>query len=210
MANKANAARSTGPRTRRGKARASRNALRHGLAAPRPADHGDTMRIAGLMCDPANLLAYDQAVIIAECCALIARVRRARAAALERMALRELSALERYERRALSRRRRAIRALAALTSHSDRAFYECNPELDLAKRTQRVRPPARPSARLCRAPTSSLLIAPSRGWPVSRVRGRRFAPFALQWSIRRRSHDHGRLHPRGDRDLRRAHRGRAW
>jgi hypothetical protein len=36
----------------------------------------------------------------------------ARAAALERMALRELSALERYERRALSRRRRAIRALA--------------------------------------------------------------------------------------------------
>ena len=35
IANRANAARSTGPRTRRGKARASRNALRHGLAALR-------------------------------------------------------------------------------------------------------------------------------------------------------------------------------
>jgi len=202
-ANKANAARSTGPRTRRGKARASRNALRHGLAALRPADHGDTMRIAGLMCDPANLLAHDQAVIIAECCALIARVRRARAAALERMALHELSALERYERRALSRRRRAIRALAALTSHSDRAFYEYNPELTLAKRTQRVRPPARPGARLCRLPTSSLLVASSRGWPGPPARGRRFALFGLQWRIRERCHADGRLHPHADRDLRR-------
>ena len=77
------------------------------------------MRIAGLICDPENLLARDQAIIIAECCVLLARVRRARAAALERMALDELSAFERYERRALSRRRRAINALAAYTSCSD-------------------------------------------------------------------------------------------
>ena len=112
-ANRANAAQSTGPRTRRGKARASRNALCHGLAAVCLADDGaEATRIAALITDSDNLLARDQAVIIAECCLLIARVRRARAAALERMALDELSALERYERRALSRRRRAIKALA--------------------------------------------------------------------------------------------------
>ena len=109
IANRANAAHSTGPRTRRGKARASRNALRHGLAALRLSDDGgDAARIADLICDAGNLLARDQAIIIAECCALIARVRAARAAALERMAFNELAALERYERRALSRRRRAI------------------------------------------------------------------------------------------------------
>jgi hypothetical protein len=119
-ANRANAARSTGPRTRRGKARASRNALRHGLRALHLADDGgDAMPIAGLICGRENLLARDQALIIAECCALIARIRRARAAAIERMALDELSAFERYERRALSRRRRAISALAAHASCSD-------------------------------------------------------------------------------------------
>ena len=117
IANRANAAHSTGPRTRRGKGRASRNALRHGLTALRLADDGgEAMRIAELIPNPENLLARDQAIIIAECCALIARIRRARAAALERMALEELSALERYERRALSRRRRAIDALALYTS----------------------------------------------------------------------------------------------
>ncbi len=116
-ANRTNAAHSTGPRTRRGKARASRNALRHGLAALRLADDaGEATPVADLISGPENLLARDQAIIIAECCALLARVRRARAAALERMALDELSAFERYERRALSRRRRAIDALAAYIS----------------------------------------------------------------------------------------------
>jgi hypothetical protein len=108
-ANRANAAHGTGPRSRRGKARVSRNALRHGFRAPRLADDGgDATRIADLITDSDNLLARDQAVIIAECCALIARIRQARAAALGRMALTELSAFERYERGALSRRRRAI------------------------------------------------------------------------------------------------------
>ena len=120
-ANRANAARSTGPRTRRGKARVSRNALRHGFAALHLADEGgDATRIADLISGKENLLARDQAIIIAECCALIARIRHARAAVLERMALTELSAFERYERRALSRRRRAIEALAAYTSCQDR------------------------------------------------------------------------------------------
>src|SRR5262245_46411691 len=37
-ANRANAARSTGPRTHAGKATVARNALRHGLSVPVPAD----------------------------------------------------------------------------------------------------------------------------------------------------------------------------
>jgi hypothetical protein len=120
FANRANASHSTGPRTRRGKARVSRNALRHGITALRFADDGgEATRIAGLITDSNNLLVRDQAIIIAECFLLIARIRRARAAALERMALDELSALERYERRALSRRRRAIGALAIYITRSD-------------------------------------------------------------------------------------------
>jgi len=39
-ANRANARKSTGPRTERGKARASHNALRHGLSIPVLADAG--------------------------------------------------------------------------------------------------------------------------------------------------------------------------
>jgi len=38
-ANRANARASTGPRTARGRARAARNALRHGLSLPRPSDY---------------------------------------------------------------------------------------------------------------------------------------------------------------------------
>ena len=98
-------------------ARRASAATRCATASPRclADDAGEATPIAELISGPENLLARDQAIIIAECCALIARVRRARAAALGRMALTELSAFERYERRALSRRRRAIDALAAYT-----------------------------------------------------------------------------------------------
>ena len=115
-ANRANAAHGTGPRSRRGEARVSRNALRHGFRALHLAeDGGEATHIADLISGRQNLLARDQAIIIAECCLLIARIRRARAAALERMALNELSAFERYERRALSRRRRAIGLLRRIS-----------------------------------------------------------------------------------------------
>ena len=79
---------STGPRTGRGKARASRNALRHGLAAA-TVDHGDApekvARIARLIAgNAADGARYEQAIIAAESALLIARIRLFRAKAIER------------------------------------------------------------------------------------------------------------------------------
>jgi hypothetical protein len=134
-ANRSNARRSTGPRTAAGKSRASRNALRHGLAAmslpaalpPSP----EIERVARAICgSSASPWQYQQAVIIAEAEHILRMVRTARAAAIKRIARRlpprrrdERAALhhalsdtakyDRYERRALSRRRRAIRMLVA-------------------------------------------------------------------------------------------------
>jgi hypothetical protein len=83
-----NARKRTGPRTGRGKARASRNALRHGLATA-AVGHGDepqkvariARRIAGNAGDGVR---YEQAVIVAESGLLIARIRLFRAKAIER------------------------------------------------------------------------------------------------------------------------------
>ena len=173
-ANRKNAKKSTGPRTRRGKSRASRNALQHGLEKVNFGIAGlskKVQRLAKKICqDDSDPFRSEQAVIIAESQILIARVRAARVAALERprtsvgsspirpshavadqgsartrrvadgegdarnlskaavpgsrrkkvlncvialltvrLAMPELLSLERYERRALSRRKRAIR-----------------------------------------------------------------------------------------------------
>jgi hypothetical protein len=87
-ANRENAKKSTGPRTRRGKSRASRNAVRHGLAAVNFGDSGvsdQVQRLAKAICkDDSDPLRYEQAVIIAENQILLARVRAARIAAIER------------------------------------------------------------------------------------------------------------------------------
>jgi hypothetical protein len=163
-ANKWNAARSTGPSTRDGKARASRNAYRHGLAVSvlsDPAISAEVNRLAraivGKRSDPYELL---QARIIAEAEFDLLRVRMARTKMIDSAAedlnastdtedsgsrafslddsgfqaatspptlrseveiapqallraLPELETLERYERRAFSRRRRAIRQVYA-------------------------------------------------------------------------------------------------
>ena len=124
-ANRRNAARSTGPRTADGKARASRNALRHGLEAMRFDEAGiaeEVRRILRMLCPAdAGLLWRDQATIIAESTVMMSRVRAARVAALERAGTEGLDAaiaaarrLERYERAATARRRRALRILEGL------------------------------------------------------------------------------------------------
>jgi hypothetical protein len=115
----------------------------HGLGSVKLGDgglSGKVKRIARMICkDNTDPFLYEQAIVIAESQVLVARVRAARIAAIERRrkpavgrhaidsipdkgddvqalcgALPELPGLERYEQRALSRRRRAIRRFDAL------------------------------------------------------------------------------------------------
>ena len=141
-ANRRNARRSTGPRSAAGKARARRNAFRHGLATPGSLDHVAMDRIDNLV-DALTIHVHSQlqiqlATVAAEAQAEIERVRRTKVnlvnrasaqlrdegagllSAGERAALafagktEILMACERYERRAISRRNRALHALAKL------------------------------------------------------------------------------------------------
>ena len=141
-ANRRNARRSTGPRSAAGKARARRNAFRHGLATPGSLDHVAMDRIDNLV-DALTIHVHSQlqiqlATVAAEAQAEIERVRRTKVNLVNRASaqLREegagllsageraalafagkteiLMACERYERRAISRRNRALHALAKL------------------------------------------------------------------------------------------------
>jgi hypothetical protein len=117
-ANRANAKRSTGPRSALGKLRSSRNAVRHGLSCPLPLDatSGEARAIAhSLVADGADdqqqLAASELAAaqlellrIRAERGRLLASIDPASSDAVE---LKRLVALDRYERLAHTRRRRA-------------------------------------------------------------------------------------------------------
>src|SRR5262245_38643424 len=85
-ANRANAKKSTGPRTVRGKSRVSRNALRHGLRAmlsPDPAVSAEVTRMAKAICGKStNAALYEAALRVAEYDLLIRRIRAARLAAI--------------------------------------------------------------------------------------------------------------------------------
>jgi hypothetical protein len=137
-ANRRNAQRSTGPRTAPAKARVRRNALQHGLAAlvvDDPAVATEVGAVAAAICGPEMTpLDREQALIVAEAQVTLKRIRRARAEIMEQMSpvpptiqpdardtapmsqvegnarhLDRLLRIDCYERRALSRRKRAVR-----------------------------------------------------------------------------------------------------
>jgi hypothetical protein len=124
-ANRRNAQRSSGPRTAAGKQKVGDNALRHGLAAAASRDpniDAQIKRLAKAIAKEAqDATQREQASVIAESEIMLLRVRAARINIFEqilsgigtegvigRSQLEQLNRLERYERRALSRRQRAI------------------------------------------------------------------------------------------------------
>jgi hypothetical protein len=87
-ANRLNAKRSTGPRTSRGKSRASGNAWRHGWAVAKSRHStvsADVEVMAKAICgEYATPALFEQAVIIAECEIVLLNLRAARVAAIKR------------------------------------------------------------------------------------------------------------------------------
>jgi hypothetical protein len=122
-ANRANARRSTGPRTALGKLKSSRNALRHGLSIPLQPDHAGPEMFLALVAalkednsEEARLVAaHDVALAQLE----VARIHSIRAALFadinrgldDAQSLKRLAALDRYERLACARRRKAAKIL---------------------------------------------------------------------------------------------------
>jgi len=131
-ANRRNGRKSRGPRAAADKSRTRFNALRHGLAAVTRRNRllaPVIERIAKAICaDDQNPLLFEQALTIAENEIVLIRVRAERVAAIERghnvapgaielrdeaaamrLAMPDVERLARYERRAWSRQKRAIR-----------------------------------------------------------------------------------------------------
>jgi hypothetical protein len=121
-ANRANAQKSTGPKTAAGRLKSSRNALRHGLSVPLSLSM-TTAKADAL----ARVLASDQADVdqlaaateVAHAQMELLRIRAVRAEMTAQVdlgsadveTLRRLAALDRYERFALTKRRRASQKL---------------------------------------------------------------------------------------------------
>ncbi len=113
--NRRNAMMSTGPRTASGKARSRFNARRHGLAAVPGENPPEVEQMTKVLCDEGSSpLRQQHAMTIAESQWMLCCVREARVALIESGEAdhlpTELQRLERYERRAVSRLKRAIRA----------------------------------------------------------------------------------------------------
>jgi hypothetical protein len=115
-ANQRNGRKSRGPRTAAGKSRASRNALRHGLASisrHNQAWFPEIDRIAKAYCEgDGDPLLFEQALIMAECDIIFIYVAAERLAAIARM--RDLNAIPFSNTKASLARARARFALAKL------------------------------------------------------------------------------------------------
>ena len=134
-ANRANGKKSRGPNTVSGKLESSRNAWRHGLAAAadaEPTASPAVKRMANAICgnEHTDPDLYDLAVTIARWQIVLLKVRADRIAAFEQQRMihpkmdrlkqpvptdETWALLDRYERRALSRRNRAIRMFQAIS-----------------------------------------------------------------------------------------------
>ena len=123
-ANRANALKSTGPKTAAGRLRSSGNAFRHGLSLPLPLDEGTAAKaelIARALVDDHNEERLSVATEVAHAQLELVRIHSVRADLMRTLdvqsssipELKRLVALDRYERLAHSKRRRAARKLQA-------------------------------------------------------------------------------------------------
>jgi hypothetical protein len=122
-ANRANAKRSTGPKTLAGKLKSSRNAYRHGLSAPLPCDTIQSEKIEALtqvlVGDDASDAQVHAASELARAQLELARVHAVRTELCAKIDVasgnikdfKRLAALDHYERLAATKRRRASRKL---------------------------------------------------------------------------------------------------
>ncbi len=124
-ANRANAKKSTGPRTAAGCAKSSRNAYRHGLSVPAQLDPQAVDALAKVIAgEAAGEVELRAARALAEAQLELKRIRATRVAAipaeLDQMlnprALARLCAFDRYERLAATRRKAARRWLDEIAS----------------------------------------------------------------------------------------------
>jgi hypothetical protein len=127
-ANRNNAKKSTGPRSEAGREASRRNARRHGLAiaiGADPAFHDDVEKLAKALSLSSGMQNVDERAREAAGAELdLLRIRKIRASLFETLSLAtdaalgsvaelndKLAKLERYERRAFSRRKRALREM---------------------------------------------------------------------------------------------------